>query len=73
MKTLFAFETFSEFLIMGNHGFYVWSSYGLAFGLISLLVGFSYLQFYRWHNAERVRLARLERQKLHQQQGDTGP
>ena len=27
---MFYFETFSDFLAMGRHGFYVWSAYGIA-------------------------------------------
>ncbi|MCV2401362.1 heme exporter protein CcmD [Marinomonas sp. C2222] len=32
-----AFETFSEFLVMGKHGVYVWTAYGISFTLISSL------------------------------------
>jgi len=32
------FSSFSEFLAMGNHGFYVWLSYGASIFLLLLLV-----------------------------------
>jgi len=32
-----AFESFSEFLAMGNHGFYVWFAYGLTFFVLVAL------------------------------------
>ncbi|MCF0253031.1 MAG: heme exporter protein CcmD [Duodenibacillus sp.] len=28
--------TFSEFVAMGGHGFYIWSAYGMAAGLCAL-------------------------------------
>lgn len=30
------FESFADFLAMGNHGFYVWLSYGTSLALIAL-------------------------------------
>ncbi len=30
-----AFESFGEFLAMGNHGFYVWLAYGLTFVVLA--------------------------------------
>lgn len=35
------FSTFSDFIAMGGHGFYVWLSYGISFLLLALLVIFS--------------------------------
>ena len=32
-----AFDSFGEFLAMGNHGFYVWLAYGLTFMVLGLL------------------------------------
>ncbi|MBX9799541.1 heme exporter protein CcmD [Herminiimonas sp. KBW02] len=32
------FTSFSDFLIMGNHGGYVWSAYGLCMALLALNV-----------------------------------
>ncbi len=32
------FSTFSEFLAMGGHGFYVWLSYGVSITLLLLLL-----------------------------------
>jgi heme exporter protein D len=33
-----AFESFADFLAMGKHGVYVWSCYGLTFGVIAWLL-----------------------------------
>lgn len=35
------FSSFSEFIAMGGHGFYVWLSYGVSALLLMLLVVFS--------------------------------
>ena len=35
------FSSFSEFVAMGGHGFYVWLSYGMSITLLVLLVFFS--------------------------------
>lgn len=35
------FSSFSEFVAMGGHGFYVWLSYGVSITLLALLVFFS--------------------------------
>ncbi len=32
-----AFDSFEDFLAMGNHGLYVWLSYGLTFLILGLL------------------------------------
>jgi heme exporter protein D len=29
-----AFDSFSDFLAMGRHGFYVWSAYGVTFAIV---------------------------------------
>lgn len=36
------FSSFQEFIAMGNHGFYVWLSYGICFALLTLLVILSF-------------------------------
>lgn len=33
-----AFDTWADFLAMGKHGVYVWSSYGLTFVVIAALL-----------------------------------
>ena len=33
-----AFESWADFLAMGKHGVYVWSSYGLTFAVIAGLL-----------------------------------
>ena len=62
-----AFDSWSEFFAMGKHGFYVWSSYGVFFGLLILLVLVSYGQFKSWQKTELKRLQRLKLQKEHEQ------
>jgi len=37
-----AFDSLSDFLAMGNHGFYVWLAYGLTFLIMGALA---------WHSA----------------------
>lgn len=32
------FSSFSEFIAMGNHGFYVWLSYGFSFLILAMLI-----------------------------------
>ena len=33
-----AFDSFAEFLAMGDHGFYVWLAYGITFAVLLALV-----------------------------------
>lgn len=55
------FESFSEFIQMGGHGFYVWLCYALVFG--SVLFGLWYAK------SERTRtLKRLARNQARKQQ-----
>jgi len=32
------FESFTDFLAMGNHGLYVWLAYGIFAGVISFII-----------------------------------
>ena len=36
-ESFWAFASFSEFLAMGKHGFYVWLAYGLTFAVLGSL------------------------------------
>ncbi|WP_084644932.1 heme exporter protein CcmD [Oceanobacter kriegii] len=54
------FNSFSEFLAMGRHGFYVWLSYGLAALVIAVNVILPMLQ--------RRRLIREQAQRVRRQQ-----
>lgn len=41
-ETFWAFDSFSDFLAMGNHGFYVWLAYGLTFLVLGGLAWHSF-------------------------------
>ncbi|ASP40243.1 heme exporter protein CcmD [Bacterioplanes sanyensis] len=56
------FSSFSEFLAMGKHGFYVWLSYGLT----ALIVAFNVLQpWLRRRQLIKQHTQRLRREKKH--------
>ncbi|TVM07549.1 MAG: heme exporter protein CcmD [Halomonas sp.] len=63
-----AFDSFAEFIAMGGHGPYVWSSWAITLLLILVLV---------WHaRVERRQLVeglkrRARREQARQQQGDS--
>lgn len=58
-----AFASFSDFLAMGGHGFYVWLSYGLVtFGLV-ILVLLSLRSHQHWLRDQRRQLARQQARK----------
>lgn len=40
-ESFWAFASFSEFLAMGKHGFYVWLAYGLTFAVLGVLAAHS--------------------------------
>lgn len=56
-----AFESFNDFLAMGNHGFYVWLAYGLTFLILASLA---------WHSVSdhRSTLRELAAQRKRAQQ-----
>ncbi len=66
MNIPWAFDSWQSFFSMGGHGFYVWISYAVFFGLLGLLVIVSYLQFKHWKTSELRRLARLKLQREYQ-------
>lgn len=37
-NSVFAFNTFTDFLAMGKHGLYVWLSFGITLGVMGLNV-----------------------------------
>ncbi len=56
------FNSFSEFLAMGNHGVYVWSSYGISFAILLLNVVLPLLARQRYLKDEARRLRREAQQ-----------
>ena len=56
------FNSFSEFLAMGHHGVYVWSSYGISFAILLLKVVLPILARQRYLKNEARRLRREAQQ-----------
>ena len=58
------FSTFSDFIAMGGHGFYVWLSYGISFLLLALLI----IHSKRKNTAiiQQIRLRQKREEKLKQ-------
>lgn len=54
------FASFSEFLAMGNHGLYVWTSYGVSLAVLILNVALPLLARRRYLNDEARRMRREE-------------
>jgi heme exporter protein D len=54
------FASFSEFVAMGNHGLYVWTSYGISLAVILLNVAQPLLARRRYLQEEARRLRREE-------------
>ena len=59
----FAFESLNDFLMMGRHGIYVWSAYGVTFFGIAALVFVSRWKFNRWVAKQLRQEERLSRQQ----------
>lgn len=59
------FDTFAEFLQMGKHGVYVWSSYGIS----ALLIGLNILFAVAAQRKAREEVKRLARRQAE----DRGP
>ncbi len=57
-----SFNSFSEFIAMGNHGVYVWSSYGISFAILLLNVVLPLLARQRYLKDEARRLRREAQQ-----------
>ncbi|AFN77276.1 heme exporter protein CcmD [Stutzerimonas nitrititolerans] len=54
------FSSFSEFIAMGNHGLYVWTSYGISLAVLVLNVVLPMLARRRYLQDEARRLRREE-------------
>ncbi|MGK9064940.1 heme exporter protein CcmD [Stutzerimonas chloritidismutans] len=52
------FSSFSEFIAMGNHGLYVWSSYGISLAVLILNVALPLLARRRYLQDEARRMRR---------------
>lgn len=57
-----SFNSFAEFLAMGNHGVYVWSSYGISLAILLLNVALPLLSRQRYFKNEARRLRREAQQ-----------
>ena len=54
------FSSFSEFVAMGHHGLYVWTSYGISLAVLILIVAMPVLARRRYLQYEARRLRREE-------------
>ncbi|ANF27757.1 MULTISPECIES: heme exporter protein CcmD [Pseudomonadaceae] len=54
------FSSFSEFIAMGNHGLYVWTSYGISLAVLILNVALPVMARRRYLQDEARRLRREE-------------
>ncbi|MFG3695611.1 heme exporter protein CcmD [Stutzerimonas stutzeri] len=54
------FSSFSEFVAMGHHGLYVWTSYGISLAVLILNVALPVLAHRRYLQDEARRLRREE-------------
>lgn len=57
-----SFSSFAEFLAMGNHGLYVWSSFAITVAVLLLNVGLPLAARRRFLQDEARRLRREEKQ-----------
>lgn len=57
-----SFTSFAEFLAMGTHGAYVWSSFGISLAVLALNVALPILARRRYLQDEARRLRREELQ-----------
>ncbi|MCM2329766.1 heme exporter protein D [Pseudomonas linyingensis] len=53
-----SFESFADFLAMGKHGLYVWTSYGISLAVLALNVALPILARRRYLQDEARRLRR---------------
>lgn len=54
------FSSFSDFIAMGNHGLYVWTSYGISLAVLILNVALPLMARRRYLQDEARRLRREE-------------
>ncbi|MCQ4256724.1 heme exporter protein CcmD [Stutzerimonas stutzeri] len=52
------FSSFSEFIAMGNHGLYVWTSYGISLAVLILNVALPLMARRRYLQDEARRMRR---------------
>ena len=57
-----SFNSFAEFLAMGNHGVYVWSAYGISLAILLLNVVLPLMTRQRYLKNEARRLRREAQQ-----------
>ncbi|HEY8330995.1 Heme exporter protein D (CcmD) [compost metagenome] len=57
-----SFESFADFLAMGKHGLYVWTSYGISLAVLALNVALPILARRRYLHDEARRLRRESKQ-----------
>lgn len=57
-----SFNSFAEFLAMGNHGVYVWSAYGISLAILLLNVVLPLVTRQRYFKNEARRLRREAQQ-----------
>lgn len=57
-----SFNSFAEFLAMGNHGVYVWSAYGISLAILLLNVVLPLMTRQRYFKNEARRLRREAQQ-----------
>jgi heme exporter protein D len=55
-----SFNSFAEFLAMGNHGLYVWSAYGISLLVLAINLGGPLLARRRYLQEQARRLRREE-------------
>jgi heme exporter protein D len=58
------FATFTDFIAMGNHGLYVWLSYGIGLGIILYNIVAVIVNKRRFFSEAKRRLRREREQKL---------
>lgn len=60
-ESIFAFNSFAEFVAMGKHGFYVWLCFGITLTVLALNVALPWVARKKYLNQE-VRRLRWEAQ-----------
>ncbi len=55
-----SFSSFADFIAMGNHGLYVWTSYGISLAVLALNAALPMLARRRYLQDEARRLRREE-------------
>ena len=55
-----SFSSFADFIAMGNHGLYVWTSYGISLAVLALNAALPILARRRYLQDEARRLRREE-------------